>query len=180
MPAEPYQAKIEDSIARVDDDLAVGEDLEFQRKWWRFETAIWIFFFLVLVADGLGLFGRGWLSKARKQAGDNTLTLHYDWIERASTPSTMTFDFGDAALRNGTLKLFVSDSIVKELGAERISPEPLRSELGDGGITYTFPAGGAGERIVRIELMPPFPREVPFTVAVPGSDPILGKIVILP
>lgn len=179
MCAKPFQAKIEDSVPKVDDEIAVGEDLDFQRKWWRFEKSVWLFFFLVLIADGLGLLGRGWLSKAEKHTSDGSLTLKYDWIERASTPSVMSFQLGKSALHDGAVQLYVSNSIVKELGAQRISPQPLRSELGNAGITYTFPAG-RGARIVQIELAPQFPGEARFQVAVPGSDSIRGKILIVP
>ena len=179
MGAKPFTGKIEDSVAKVDDAIAVGEDLVFQRKWWRFEKIIWTFFFLVLVADGLGLLGRGWLSEAQKHTPDRSVTLKYEWVERAATPSTMTFNFGNTALENGVVRLYVSNSIVKELGAQRISPQPLRSELANSGITYTFPAG-PGTRVVQIELAPQFPGEARFEVGVPGRDPIRGRILIVP
>jgi hypothetical protein len=179
MPPKPFKATIEDSVPKVDDDIAVGEDLEFQRKWWRFETFVWTFFFLVLVADGLGLFGRGWLSKAEKQTPDGALTLHYEWVERAATPSIMSFDLGPAAVHDGAVRLFVSNSIVRDLGARRISPEPLRSEMVDGGIVYTFPGEG-GRMVVQIALAPELPGEDRFQVAIPGSKPLRGKVLIVP
>ena len=49
MPEANFSKSIDDSVAKVDGEVAVGEDLEFQRKWWKFERAIWVFFFLVLV-----------------------------------------------------------------------------------------------------------------------------------
>ena len=39
-----FSKPIADSVAKVDGEVAVGEDLEFQRKWWKFERATWIFF----------------------------------------------------------------------------------------------------------------------------------------
>ena len=179
MHAKPFKTTIDDSVPKVDDDIAVGEDIEFQRKWWRFETVVWSFFLLVLVADGLGLFGRGWLSKAEKHTADGSLTLHYEWVERAATPSIMSFDFGPAAIHDGAVKLYVSNSIVKELGPRRISPEPLRSEMVDGGIVYTFPGAGRN-MVVQIALAPEFPGEDRFQVAVPGNNPIRGKVLIVP
>jgi len=29
--------RIDDSVAKVDDEVAGGEDLDFQRRWWKFE-----------------------------------------------------------------------------------------------------------------------------------------------
>lgn len=50
MPATKFSEPIEDSVSKVDDAIAVGEDLNFQRRWWRFERAIWVAFALILVA----------------------------------------------------------------------------------------------------------------------------------
>lgn len=179
MSGQSAKSKTQDSVPKVDAEIAVGENLDFQRKWWRFETVVWCLFFLLLVADGLGLLGRGWLSKARKHTPGGALTLDYEWAERAATPSLMTFDFGNSAIHDGAVQLYVSNSVVKQLGAQRISPQPLHSELVDGGITYTFPAGG-GSMVVQIELTPQFPGEASFQVAVPGSRPIHGQVVIFP
>lgn len=179
MPAPPLQSKLQDSVPKVAGEVAVGEDLEFQRKWWRFERLIWSFLLLVLLADVLGLFGRGWLAKAEQRTPDGALTLHYERIERASTPSVMTLEFGNAAVHQGRVQLYVSDSIVKPLGAQRISPQPQTSTIGDGGITYTFPASAA-PMTVQIELMPSFPGIHSFEVRVPGSEPIRRKIAVVP
>ena len=85
---------VEDSVPKVDDEIAVGEDLEFQRRWWRFEKLVWTVFLIVIVCDLAGLFGRGWLAKAEASTPDRALTVSYERIERANTPSTMTLRFG--------------------------------------------------------------------------------------
>ena len=77
MPAEAMTKPVEDSVSKVD-EIAVGENLEFQRKWWKFEHIIWSFFLLVLICDLLGLFGRGWLAKAQRSTPDQALTLEYE------------------------------------------------------------------------------------------------------
>ncbi len=52
---------VEDTVPKVDNEVAVGEDLPFQRKWWKFENAVWIVFSIVILLDLLGVFGRGYL-----------------------------------------------------------------------------------------------------------------------
>jgi hypothetical protein len=170
---------VEDSVPKVAGDIAVGEDLEFQRKWWRFEDAVWIFFLLILVCDLLGLFGRGWLAKAKRSTADHALTLDYERIERASTPSIMTLKFGPAAIQNRQIQVFISDSMVKPLGAQRISPQPAVSAVGNGGITYTF-AATQGPATVQIALEPSFPGRHSFRVQLLGNEPIDGNVVVLP
>lgn len=179
MAKEKFESPVEDSVPKVSDRIAVGEDLEFQRKWWRFEQIIWPILLLVVVADILGLFGRGWLAKRRAVTADHAMTVDYEWVERASTPSIMTFRFTQAAIHNERIMLFISDSVVKPLGALRVSPQPAVSTVGDGGITYVFPASTA-PATVQIELQPSFPGLHNFRVQVEGSAPIDRRVFVMP
>jgi hypothetical protein len=179
MPKIPYESRVEDSVPKVDNEIAVGEDLEFQRKWWKFEKVVWPILLLIVIVDLLGGFGRGWLSKVRRTTPDHALTFDYERIERGSTPSVMTFQFSPAAIHDGRVILHVSNSIVKELGAQRVSPQPSVSSIGNGGLTYVFPATG-GQSSVQIELQPSFPGLHKFRIQVEGSTPIDGKIAVLP
>src|SRR3954452_1306326 len=111
--AQPFITPVRDSVPKVAGDVAVGEDLSFQRKWWRFERGLWLFFLLILICDVLGLFGRGWLANARLSTPDRALTLSYERIERASTPSIMTLYFEPSAVHDGRLQLFVSESVIR-------------------------------------------------------------------
>lgn len=174
-----FENAVGDSVPKIDNDVAVGEDLEFQRKWWRFEKIVWIILLLILAVDLLGGFGRGWLANARSSTPDKALTLQYERIARASTPSIMTFKFGDAAIHNGRIILFVSDSIVKPLGAQRIAPQPALSSVGHDGITYVFPASTSPASI-QIQLEPSFPGMHKFRVQVEGSSPIEASIFVVP
>ncbi len=179
MPSQAPTQPIGDSVPKVDNTIAVGENLEFQRKWWKFERVIWSIFLLILIADVLGLFGRGWLSKDTLSDSAQTLTLNYERIERASTPSIMTLHFGPKAIQNGRVRLYVSDSVVKPLGAQRISPQPAVSTIGNDGITYTFDATQIPASI-QIALEPSFPGRHSFRIQVIGGAPIESAIFVVP
>ena len=182
MPPAPLTKPVEDSVPKTG-EVAVGEDMDFQRKWWKFEDIVWSFFLLILVCDLLGLFGRGWLAKATAVAPDQTLTLDYERIERASTPSIMTLHFAPSAIHDNHVKFFISEDVVRPLGAQRISPQPAVSSLSDGGITYTFDATSA-PATVQIALEPSFPGVHTFHVQSLGGAPdagtITGKILVVP
>ena len=173
----PQYKPVEDSVPKVDNAVAVGEDLEFQRKWWRFERGVWIFFAFVILADVAGVFGRGPVAKAQRH--NDALTLHYERIERTGTPSTMSFQFAPGAIHNGQVQLFVSQSVVKELGNQRVSPQPEHSTLTDGGITYTFPAT-SNNAPVEFSLEPSLPGIYHFTTGIPGTEPIQARVVVMP
>jgi hypothetical protein len=133
--------KIEDSVAKVDGELAVGEDLSFQRKWWLFEKWIWRVFAVIVLADVLGVFGRGPLADASKATPDGVLRVHYERVERFSTPSILKIEVGPEAVNGGKVRLWVSTSLVSRLGNQRIIPEPAASEIVKGGVIYTFTSG---------------------------------------
>lgn len=175
----PISQEVEDSVPKVDREIAVGENLDFMRKWWKFEHFLWAFFLMILAVDVMGGLGRGWLSKARLKTPDGALTVDYDKIVRSTTPTQMTFHFGPQAIHNGHILLFVGESIVKPLGARRISPEPTQSTLGAGGITYTFPATEA-PAFVEIEMEPSQPGMHHFRLQVEGSTAIEGSIFVMP
>lgn len=176
---EALTKPIEDTVPKLDDRIAVGEDLKFQRRWWRFERGIWIFFILILIADILGGFGRGWLAKAQLSDPSQSLTVDYERIARASTPSMITLRFGPNAIHDGKVTVFVSDSVVKQLGAQRIAPQPITSTIGNGGITYTFPATVA-PAMVQIELSPSFPGAQHFRVQSDGGQPLHADVFVMP
>jgi hypothetical protein len=177
--AVPFSKPVEDSVPKVDNAIAVGEDLDFQRKWWRFERIAWVLFGVIILCDVLGLFGRGYLANAERRTGDGSVDLKYERVERASTPSIMTFRFGPSAVHDGRIRLFVSEDVVKALGAQRISPQPAESVVGGGGITYTFPASDP-DAVVEIMLEPSFPGVHSFEVGVPGSEMVREKVAVVP
>jgi hypothetical protein len=110
MAAKSFSQPVEESVSKVNDEIEVGEDLDFQRKWWRFENFVWILFSLIIVLDLGGLFGRGPVAKAERRAADGTIDVRYERIERTASPSILTIRFGQSAIVDGKIKLFISES----------------------------------------------------------------------
>lgn len=170
---------IDDSVEKVDGEVAVGEDLPFQRKWWRFERATWIFFGLILVLDVLGVFGRGPLAKARRTAPDGSIDVRYDRIERTGTPTILTVNIGSSAIKDGKVVLYVSNSMVKELGAQRVIPAPESTTIGEGGLYYSFPVSTLPAS-VEFALEPTGPGLRHLTLQIAGSTPVSVDIFVVP
>jgi hypothetical protein len=179
MSTKPKISPVEDTVSKVNEEVAVGENLEFQRRWWRFERVIWLIFSIVIVCDLVGLFGRGWLAKAQASVPDKSLTIEYDRVQRVNTPSTMTLHFGPGAIRNRQVKVYLSDSVVEDLGAQTIAPQPASSAIGRAGITYIFPAT-IDPAAVRIQLQPAAPGSYPFRIQVAGKPPIDARLLVMP
>ncbi len=179
MPSTAEYKKLGDDVPKVDNKVAVGEDLEFQRRWWKFEKFVWTFFTLVLIADLSGILGRGPLAKAERKAPDGTLDVKYERVLRSGTSSIITLLPNGSAIRDGKVQIFVSDSVLKQLGAQRVIPQPATSVVGNGGVTYTFPATGL-PMTVQMELKPSFIGMHQFTISVPGAQPVQAKSFVLP
>jgi hypothetical protein len=170
---------VEDSVARVDGEIAVGEDLTFQRKWWRFENLAWSIFALIIALDLAGLFGRGPIAKAERQSADGTIDVKYERIERTDSPSILAINFGPSAIQNGKINLYVSESLVKELGTQRVIPAPESTVVGNAGLTYTFAASRV-PATVDLALEPAAPGAYEFTIGVVGARPIQAKVFVVP
>jgi hypothetical protein len=170
---------VRDSIAQINHEVAVGEDLEFQRSWWKFERAIWVFFVLLIALDLAGVFGRGPLAHARMRTPSGALDVQYERVERTGTPSMMTVTFGPGAVSKGMAELYVGDSVVSGLGAQRIVPQPASTRVDGDGLTYTFPLS-ASHGVVRFELQPSSAGHYQFSISTPGAQPLHGSVIVVP
>jgi hypothetical protein len=179
MATKTFTKPVQDSVAKVNDEVAVGEDLDFQRKWWRFENAALVFFTLIIILDLGGLFGRGPIAKAERRTADGTVDVKYERIERTDSPSILSISFGQPAIQGGKIRLYVSNSLVKPLGTQRVIPAPQETILGDGGLTYTFPATKPPAS-VDLALQPSGPGIYDFTLGVVGAEQVHARIVVVP
>ena len=168
-----------DEVPKIGDAVAVGENLAFQERWWTLETVVWGLFVCVLIADALGAFGAGWLAHAEVNDPASAMHMHYDRVARTGTPNKLAIEFAPGAEGDGKVHLLVSDSIAKELGAQRVIPQPETSAITSGGMLYTFPAGKTpGE--VDFELAPGAPGMYHFSVQVPGHSAVERRVVVMP
>ena len=179
MPSQAELKRVGDDVPKVEGKVAVGEDLEFQRRWWKFEKIVWTFFVLVLIADLSGLLGRGPLAKAERKTSDGLLDIKYERVQRENTSSIVTLLPQSAAVHDGKLQIFVSNSLMKQFGAQRVIPEPLVSAVGNGGVTYTFIATTL-PMTVQLELKPSFIGVHHFKIGVAGDPPAEADAVVLP
>ena len=172
-----FSKPVEDSVPKINDEVAVGEDLGFQRKWWKFETFMWWVIAFILMLNFAGFLGRGPMAHA--MLSNDAMIVKYEGVERTGTPSILEVQFQPATLGEGRVKLHVSQSVVNELGAQRIIPSPLDTAVGRGGLTYTFTTEEAPGS-VQFALQPSKPGIFHFTLEVPGSAPLSARVVVMP
>ncbi len=177
MADSPYKQAVKDSIVKINDEVAVGEDLDFQERWWKFERIVWGFFTVVLLCTFAGLLGRGPMAVGHMQ--NEYMRVQYEHIARSGTPNMMEIKFTQAAIHDGRVQLYVSDSVPKELGSTRVTPSPLETSMGSDGLTYTF-AASVVPAAVKFSLQPDGPGIVPLTVGIAGQPALHTKVIVLP
>ena len=179
MPMLEETRPVADSVPKVNDEFAVGSDLEFQKRWERFERIIWIVLLILLALSFAGAFGRGPLAQARKQTSDGSMDVKYERVQRFSTPSVLSIEFAPSAIQNGTIQLWASDNLVKPLGTQRVVPQPLTSKLEHGGILYTFPVTKTPAS-VEFQTEPAALGLSELILQVPGKAEFKAKIFVMP
>lgn len=178
MSSQARTSPVRDTIPKIENELAVGEDLEFQRRWWRFEHVVWAVFTVIIVLDLIGVFGRGPLAHAHTKTADGAMNITYDRFQRFQTPSILSIHFGRHAIQDGKIQLWVSDSVVKSLGNQRIIPEPASSTLQGDGILYTWTSGSEPDT-AEFALEPAHPGPQHFTLRLPPLNDEVSKTVFV-
>ena len=179
MPATTETRPIEDSVPKVNDELAVGSDLEFQRRWEGLEKVIWLFLVMFLLLSLLGFFGRGPIAKVTAKAADGSMEVDYERFERFSTPSVLTVRLPPSAIQNGKVELWVGEALVKPLGNQRVIPQPDKSQVGNGGVLYTFPAS-QGQVSIEFQMQPSKIGKTELKMRVPGYSELDLNIYVFP
>lgn len=137
------------------------------------------FFLILIIADLLGLFGRGWLASAHAVAQDKSLDISYERIERYNTPSILRIQLPASIIHDGKAQLWASEDLVKSLGNQRVVPQPATSVLGQSGILYTFPVSGP-PMTVEFALQPTSIGANSIVFQSPGCEKLELKIWVMP
>jgi hypothetical protein len=126
----------EKPMATRSNELQLETDESFQRTEWRLQRAGWIVWSLVIFAGLIGLLGTGPLSNTEVIAPDGSLSIAYDRYLHYHHPTQLILLVGETAADE--LRVKFDRTLLDQLQVERIEPEPLKAELADNGIIYTF------------------------------------------
>ena len=139
---------------RVNNELEVGFNEVFEKRWHRAEQAGRVFMVAVVAASLAGLLGRGPYSHETKRLDDASLAVDFEPVARSQTGTQVTFH-----LRNATEKpemnLFIGSKLIEPMGLGRILPEPIRAQAVQGGLLLTIAVPpNTADAALRLMLMP--------------------------
>jgi len=118
---------------------AIGFDEAFENRWCRVEKSAWTLMVALLIAGGIGLFGRGVL--ARSHASGPDVSIEYERIARYQTPTRISVTVPPD---DGGTRVFVGRSLLDRLQVQAAVPPALGSELRPDGVVLLFPAQPTG------------------------------------
>jgi hypothetical protein len=140
MPAQTQESKpAQNSNGLINNELALGDDRDFERIWWRIEIGLWTFLVAVLVLALIGLLGHGPLAYKELSTSDKALEIRYERIAHYKSPAILQVRVHPQVFRDGKAYLHLSRVTVHGMGAQRIIPQPEKSMPDDDGISYLFP-----------------------------------------
>jgi hypothetical protein len=121
-------------------DLEVNENIDFQRRIWRFQTVGRVVMALVLVAALLGLLGPGLLSNgASADSPQAELGVkEYERFLRFMKPTTLRIGLEPGAVTEREARVWLDRQYIEGVQIQHITPQPQRVEAGSKGLTYVF------------------------------------------
>ncbi len=139
---------------KINDELEVGFNEAFEKRWRRAEQAGRVFMAAFVVASLAGLLGRGPYSHQTKKLGDSSLAVDFEPVARSQTGTQVTFHLRN--LTDGSaLNLFVGSTMVEPMGLGRILPQPIKTQAVQGGLLLTIAVPpNTADAALRLMLMP--------------------------
>lgn len=126
-----------DTISRTE-DIEVGCDLDFERRWWRVQRIVWAIAVPMLIGGLLGLFGHGLFSNATVRSPGSEVEICYQRLARRETPCVLELRLGKAALASGQVHIRLDRALVERMQLKQIVPLPLSAEPLSDGVRLVF------------------------------------------
>lgn len=165
---------------RVNDELEVGFDERFERRFHWAELAGRLFLVMVVALALSGLLGRGPFSHEVMRAPGGGASVDYEPVARYDTPTQVTLHVHPAPGQQ-TSTLSIDTDFIEPMGLRTVQPTPLASATDQGGITMTFAVRpGRADTLVRLQLRPSVVGPVRLRATVDNAAPLTWTQVILP
>jgi hypothetical protein len=160
--------------------LDIAQDLEFQRRQWRFERLGALALAAVLGAAALGLFGPGVFNRARVTAARGALVVQHPRFARMQAPLHLRVEVRpDALATDRDVRIWLSADYLARLTVQQVTPEPEDVELGASGITYVFAWDGSpGTAVLSFDLEARGPGAIRGAIGTSAEDAVaLGHFI---
>lgn len=134
----------------ADRHYPLQEDMQVQRRAWRFERIGWGMLYLLIILTLLGLFSKGVLSKTRAQNDSGSVVVEYQRFERNGTVSNLTLRV--KAGKDGTASVGLDGDFFDKFTIQMIQPQPTASRNQGAGVGWIFQPDEKGWVTVHLSM----------------------------
>ena len=164
---------------RVNDELEVGFDERFEKRFHRLELAGRTFLVLFVLFALSGLLGRGPFSHETR-AAEGRAAVDYEPVARYDTPTQVTLHLRPAPGQQA-MRVVIATSFVEPMGLQTVQPLPVSSATDKDGIAMVFALQPAdGDSLVRLHLKPTVVGSIALSARVGDDPPLQWSQVVLP
>ncbi|WP_243247581.1 hypothetical protein [Pseudomonas maioricensis] len=126
-----------------DREHPVIEDIQLQRKVWKFERLGWYVLLAVVILTLLGLFSRGPLSSLVAVSDPGDLTVEYERFHRSGGSNSMIIRTQGKA--GQTVTVLIGKGMLESFSIDSIQPQPITSTGTSEGLALTLMADKRGD-----------------------------------
>lgn len=134
----------------ADRHYPLQEDMQLQRRVWRFERIGWGVLYLFIILTLLGLFSKGMLSKARAQNDSGSVVVEYQRFERNGTITHLTLRVKVG--KDGAAAIGLDGDFLNNFTIESIQPAPTVSRNQGTGVAWIFRPDEQGWATVHLSM----------------------------
>lgn len=162
---------------RINDELEVGFDRVFERRWHRAEIVGRCIMVLFVLAALLGLMGQGPFSHATRIDASRRLAVDFEPVSRFGTATQVTIHIRDADPGSQTVHL--SGTFGEPFGLQQALPTPVAQIAAKDGFDLVFDTPPQSSDItVRLSLKPSAIGRIPLHVGTDGADLAWSQLVV--
>ncbi len=130
----------------------INDEIDFQRKSWRFERIGWFVLALIVLLTLLGLFSKGPLSTGHVSSADGALQVEYQRFQRHGAHSQLIVTAQVAPSSSAAVRF--SPQLFEAFTLEGIYPAPQHSAIQQGGLLLESRADTQGTLKFYLALRP--------------------------
>lgn len=168
------------TVHRID-DIELGCDLAFERRWWRIQRIGWVVLTLLLLGGVIGFFGHGPVSEATANPSGSKLQVHYDRLARRETPTLLQLRLEKAALASGEVRIRLNRALMDDMQLKQIIPQPLSAQPLADGARFIFRTDPTRDSAIIVFIESPTkPGFVESEVEIEGAAPVQFRQFVYP
>lgn len=161
-------------------DQFIENNVEFERKWHRFEQVAWIGLVALLMAACFGYFGRGPQARRTAVASDGSLSVTYDRVLRSHAQSDIELIVESNASGTSDVQVRLAGAWLTSVPYLQMLPEPASSTASRDSTTYTFRSEAGRPARIRFVQGTTSIGQFRSIASVPGRADVVIEQVVLP